>query len=49
MTSQEKYRELVALLKECGVLQLDTPWAEQVQRMIENHRKGISHDHQQND
>lgn len=39
MTSREKYRELVALLEECGVLQLDTEWAELVQQMIARHKK----------
>ena len=39
MTSREKYRELVALLDECGVLRLDTEWAELVQQMIARHQK----------
>ncbi|NMX27069.1 hypothetical protein HBO14_11085 [Pseudomonas sp. WS 5406] len=39
MTHREKYRELVALLEECGVLQLDTEWAEPVQKMVERHKK----------
>lgn len=39
MTHREKYRELVALLEECGVLQLDTEWAEQVQQMVKRHNR----------
>lgn len=42
MSTQEKYKELVALLEEVGVLQLDTEWAEQIQKMIIDHKKGIS-------
>lgn len=39
MTHREKYRELVALLEACGVLQLDTEWAELVQKMVARHNK----------
>lgn len=39
MKSREKYRELVALLEKCGVLQLDTEWAELVQQMVKRHKK----------
>jgi len=38
MTSKQKYEELVELLEEVGVLQLDTEWAEQIQRLIAEHR-----------
>lgn len=44
MTSLEKYRELVALLEEIGVLQLEQDWAEQIQQMIKDHKTGKSHD-----
>lgn len=44
MTSLEKYRELVALLEEVGVLQLEDDWAEQIQEMIKDHKAGKSHD-----
>lgn len=44
MTSVEKYRELVALLEEVGVLQLEDDWAEKIQQMIKDHKAGISHD-----
>lgn len=39
MTHREKYRELVALLEECGVLQLDTEWADQVRQMVKRHKR----------
>lgn len=34
-----KYRELVALLKETGVMQLDQPWALEIQKLVKKHRK----------
>ena len=39
MSSQQKYRELVKLLEEVGILQLDTDWAEQIQEMIKRHKE----------
>ena len=37
MTYKEKYKELVELLEEVGVLQDDQPWAIQIQEMVEQH------------
>lgn len=34
-----KYRELVQLLKDTGVLQLDQPWAEEIQKLIKKHKR----------
>ena len=34
-----KYRELVELLEDTGVLQLDQPWAEEIKDLIESHKK----------
>lgn len=33
-----KYRELVELLEELGVLQLDADWALEIQKLIESHK-----------
>lgn len=44
MSSQEKYRELVALLEEVGVLQDDSDWAKLIQQLIKDHKKGASHE-----
>lgn len=33
-----KYRELVELLEELGVLQLDTEWALEIKKLIESHK-----------
>lgn len=49
MTHREKYRELVGLLEESGVLQHDEEWALRVQKMIKDHKKSVGHDHQPND
>lgn len=34
-----KYRELVGLLKDSGVLSLDQPWAEEIQALIKKHKR----------
>ena len=39
MNYKEKYKELVELLEEVGVLQDDSPWAEEVQQLIEDHKE----------
>lgn len=42
MSDKQKYRELVELLREVGILQLDTDWAEQIQQMIKRHKESKS-------
>lgn len=37
MTFKEKYKELVELLEEVGVMQLDTDWAERIQELVAQH------------
>lgn len=34
-----KYRELVDLLKETGVMQLDQPWAQEIQALVKKHKR----------
>jgi hypothetical protein len=35
---EEQYKELVNLLDSVGVLQDDSPWAEEIQQMIKDHK-----------
>jgi hypothetical protein len=39
MTSKQKYRELLELLEEVGVMQSEDDWAQQIQELIEQHRE----------
>lgn len=34
-----KYRELVDLIKEVGIMQLDDPWAEKIQALVKRHKR----------
>jgi hypothetical protein len=34
-----KYRKLVQLLKDCGVMQLDQPWAQEIQALVKKHKR----------
>jgi len=45
MSNEQKYRELVQLLKDTGVMQLDDPWAQEIQALVKSH-KGDSKIHQ---